>query len=410
MNLSAAHVSGRRSTGWRSSGRRSRWLLVAGTVALAIGVPVGLAASSPASAAVSCRVDHAVVSQWPGGFVANVTITNSGTAVNGWTLTWTYPGDQKIDSAWNATVVQQGSSVTAKNADYNGSIASGTTTSFGVHGTTTGTTNPAPARYALNGITCGSSSGGNGGGSASSSTTATARTTATTRTTAPTTATASTTGPAGSWAQCSSDQWAKITDGSYTLYNNIWGGGAGTQQLCANGHSNWRVVATHPETSGVKSYPNASLTLNRKLSSMKSLTSSFDVSVPSGGSYSTAYDLWADNNAYEVMVWMNKAGAVGPIAGSYDANGAVPSASNVSAGGHTWNIYRGSNGSNAVYSFVRTSDTTSGTVDLLALFTWLKTNGWWGDVTLGQQQFGYEITGAPGGLTFTTKSYDLRYS
>jgi hypothetical protein len=174
--------------------------------------------------------------------------------------------------------------------------------------------------------------------------------------------------------------------------------------------SSWRVVANHPNTGGIKSYPNASLTLNRTLSSLKSLTSTFNVSVPSSGAYETTYDLWANNNAYEIMVWMNKQGAVGPIAASYDANGAVPSAANVTVGGHTWNIYRGSNGANAVYSFVRTSNTSSGTVDLLALFTWLRTNGWWGDVTLGQQQFGYEITSSAGGLTFTTNSYTLNYS
>jgi hypothetical protein len=60
----------------------------------------------------------------------------------------------------------------------------------------------------------------------------------------------------------------------------------------------------------------------------------------------------------------------------------VSSGTNVSAGGHTWN------GSSAVYSFLRTSSTNSGTVDLLALFTWLPTNGWSGDVTFGRQQFG----------------------
>ena len=35
-------------------------------------------------------------------------------------------------------------------------------------------------------------------------------------------------------------------------------------------------------------------------------------------------------------------------------------------GGHTWDVYRGSNGTNAVFSFVRTSNTNSGTVDVLA--------------------------------------------
>ena len=389
--------------GGRPSALRLRRRHVAAlTVAVALAVPVGLAASSPASAAVSCRVDYTVASQWSGGFVANVTIATSGDAVNGWTLTWAYGGGQQVTSAWSATVTQSGSAVTAKNVGYNGSIPSGGSTSFGFQGASNGTTNPAPTGFALNGTACGS----NG-----SPAPTTPPTTTTPRTTPPTSMPpTATTPPAASWAHCSTDQWAQFTDGAYTLYNDVWGGGAGTQQLCMNSHSNWQVVANHPNTGGVKSYANASLTLNRTLSSLKTLTSSFNVTVPSSGAFETTYDLWANNNAYEIMVWMNKGGAVGPIAAGYDANGAVPSASNITVGGHTWNIYRGSNGSNAVYSFVRTSNTNAGTVDLLALFTWLRTNGWWADVTLGAQQFGYEITSSSGGLTFRTNSYNLSFS
>lgn len=407
MRPSALRLTGIR--GPRRCGRRHVAVLA---VAAAIAVPAGVAVSGPASAAVSCRVEYGVAAQWTGGFVANVTIHETGDAVNGWTLTWTYAGGQQVSSAWNATVSQSGSTVTARNLVYNGSIASGGEVSFGFQGSTSGTANPAPTGFALNGTAC----GGDGPSSTSStttsttSTTSTRPTTSTTSTTRSTTTTTTTTSRTGTWQHCSSDQWAQFTDGAYTLYNDVWGSGAGSQQLCANSHSNWRVVANHPDTGGVKSYPNASLTLNRTLSSLKSLSSSFDVTVPAKGSYETAYDLWANNNAYEIMVWMNKAGAVGPIAASYDANGAVPSASNVSVGGHTWNIYRGSNGSNTVYSFVRTSNTSSGTVDLLALFTWLRTNGWWGDVTLGAQQFGYEITSSSGGLEFTTNDYALSYS
>lgn len=395
----------------RSSALRPRRHAVAFIIAAALAVPAGFAASSMASAAASCRVDYTVASQWSGGFKANVTITNSGDAVNGWTLAWTYGGGQQVTSAWNATITQSGSAVTARNVGYNASLASGATDSFGFLGTTNGTTNPAPSGFALNGTVCGSGDGPSPTPTTTPSTTATATPTATvtpsaTATTTPT----ATTNPTSGWAQCSSDQWAQFTDEAYTLYNNIWGSGAGTQQLCMNSHSSWQVVANHPDTGGVKSYPNASLTLDRKLSSMKSLTSSFDVTVPSNGSYQTTYDLWANDHAYEVMVWMNKTGEVSPIADNYDSNGAIPSATNVSAGGHTWNIYRGSNGSNAVYSFVRTSNTSSGTVDLLTLLNWLTTNDWWGDVTLGAQQFGYEITSASGGLTFTTNSYDLSYS
>ena len=185
--------------------------------------------------------------------------------------------------------------------------------------------------------------------------------------------------------------------------------GAGTQTTWARSPSNWGVVANHPRTSGIKSYPNVSFTLNRTLSSLSTLNSSYNVTVPAGGDYETAYDIWANNNAYEIMIWTNKQGAVGPIAETYDANGAVPTAANVSVGGATWNIYRGSNGANAVYSFVRTSNSNSGTLNVLAMLNWLRTNNWWGDVTLGQFQFGYEISGTAGQSAFTTNSYTLSF-
>ena len=160
----------------------------------------------------------------------------------------------------------------------------------------------------------------------------------------------------------------------------------------------------------MKSYPHTGKTLNRTLSSLTSLRSAFNVTVPADGDYETAYDIWANNNAYEVMIWTNQHGAVGPIAESYDANGAVPNARNVTAGGHTWNVYRGSNGSNAVFSFVRTSTTDAGTVDVLAVLNWLRTQAWWGDVTVGQVQFGFELSGTAGRSSFTDNSFSLDYA
>ncbi|MGI5157543.1 GH12 family glycosyl hydrolase domain-containing protein [Microbispora sp. CA-102843] len=46
----------------------------------------------------------------------------------------------------------------------------------------------------------------------------------------------------------------------------------------------------------------------------------------------------------------------------------------MSVGGHSWDVYRGSNGSNQVFSFVRRSNATSGTVDVKAVLNWLRTN------------------------------------
>jgi hypothetical protein len=110
------------------------------------------------------------------------------------------------------------------------------------------------------------------------------------------------------------------------------------------------------------------------------------------------------------MIWANQKGAVGPIAQSYDQNGAVPSATNVNVGGSTWNVYRGSNGSNQVYSFLRTSQTTAATVDVLGVLNWLRTNGWWGDVTVGDVQFGFELSGTAGQSNFTCNSFSINYS
>ena len=343
----------------------------------------------PASAAAGCRVAYAVGSTWPGGFGANVTITNLGDPLSSWTLVWSYANGQTITQSWNAAVSQSGSTVTARNAGYNGAVGTNGTVSFGFNGAASGT-NSAPTAFTLNGTAC----------------------TGSTTTNPP--ATPTTPPPAGNGvpsdaAWVDSGQWASWTNNGYTLYNNIWGGGAGSQTIWARSGTNFGVVANHPRTSGVKSYPNTGKTLNRTLSSLSSVTSSFNVSVPADGDYATTYDIWADNHAYEVMIWTNQHGAVGPIAESYDANGAVPNVRNLSVGGHTWNVYRGSNGANAVFSFIRTN-TNSGTIDLLAVMNWLRTNNWWGNVTVGELQFGFEITGTAGQSNFTTNSFSLNYS
>ena len=50
---------------------------------------------------------------------------------------------------------------------------------------------------------------------------------------------------------------------------------------------------------------------------------------------------------------------------------------------------------------------SSGTVDIRAIMQWLKSKGWFGDVTLGNVQFGFEITSSAGGKNFTTNSFSV---
>ena len=199
----------------------------------------------------------------------------------------------------------------------------------------------------------------------------------------------------------SCEQWATFSNGGFNVYNNIWGGGAGAQCLSANSYKDWEVRADHPNTGGVKSYPNVSKELSIDVDNLGSCISSFSVTRPSSGAYCSAYDIWYNDHSYEVMLWMNKTGAVGPL-GSYQTKATV--------GGHTWDIYKGSNGWNNVFSFIRTSNTNSGTVDIKAITDWLRNNNWFGNVKLHKIEFGFEITSSNGGMNFAVNDYSLSYS
>jgi hypothetical protein len=193
-------------------------------------------------------------------------------------------------------------------------------------------------------------------------------------------------GAGAAWESC--DQWASWSNGGYTLYNNIWGSGAGWQCIWANSGANWGVSCNHGSSGGIKSYPNSSKSLNKTTNNTSYCGTWVGVARPSAGAYTCAFDVWGNNNSYEVMMWINKQGSVGPI-GSLQA-------SNQSIGGHTWNVYRGSHSGITVFSFVRTSNTNSGSFNHKAIWTWLQNRGWWNNPTIGQIQFGFEITNTGG--------------
>lgn len=97
---------------------------------------------------------YTVTSTWNGGFTADVGVRNTGTtAVDGWRLGFSFKGAEKVTSAWNATVSQTGTGVTAANAAHNATIPPGSSVSFGFQGT--GTPAGTPAAFTLNGKDCG---------------------------------------------------------------------------------------------------------------------------------------------------------------------------------------------------------------------------------------------------------------
>ncbi|HEX3048156.1 MAG TPA: family 43 glycosylhydrolase [Bacillota bacterium] len=100
-------------------------------------------------------VTYTISSDWGAGANADVTIkNNTASAVNGWTLNWTFPGTQKITNLWNGTCTQSGAAVSVKDAGYNATIsANGGTTSFGFGMNYSGT-NAKPTSFTLNGTAC----------------------------------------------------------------------------------------------------------------------------------------------------------------------------------------------------------------------------------------------------------------
>ncbi|HYS40777.1 MAG TPA: cellulose binding domain-containing protein [Pseudonocardiaceae bacterium] len=91
-----------------------------------------------------CSAAYSVANSWAGGFQAGVTVTNTGTApIHGWSLGWTFPGDQKISNMWGASDTQTGAVVKATNASYDGALAPGTSAMLGFTATSTsGSTSP----------------------------------------------------------------------------------------------------------------------------------------------------------------------------------------------------------------------------------------------------------------------------
>jgi endoglucanase len=108
----------------------------------------------PPPPALSCHVSYTLVNQWQGGFQVTVTVNNTGSsAINGWSLAFTFPNDQKITGFWQAAVTQTGAAVTAANLPYNASIPAAGNVQFGFQGTV-GATDQSPTAFKVNGAAC----------------------------------------------------------------------------------------------------------------------------------------------------------------------------------------------------------------------------------------------------------------
>ncbi|KAI0826590.1 concanavalin A-like lectin/glucanase domain-containing protein [Trametes gibbosa] len=218
-------------------------------------------------------------------------------------------------------------------------------------------------------------------------------------------------------------QWDTVAAGQYSLLLDQWGkDGATSGSQCASLVSlsgstiAWKTTWQWAGGSGVKSFTNVQLNqgINKQLSAIKSMPTTWKWSQSASGTVvaDVAYDLFTaarvgGANANEIMIWLANFGA-GPISSQYGADGQpVPVAAGVSLAGHAWNLYSGSNGANAVFSFLPASGTiTSFSGDVKEFLAYLTQHqGLSASQFLVTAQAGTEPTS--GSATLTTSAYSL---
>src|SRR3954462_9086311 len=112
---------------------RSRALLAAAVTAALAG-PVGFIVHGASAASTGCAVSYPIGSQWPDGFTGNVTVTNLGDPLTGWTLTWTFTAGQQVTQGWNGTFSQSGTKVTVAGVSWNAALGTGGSATAGFNG------------------------------------------------------------------------------------------------------------------------------------------------------------------------------------------------------------------------------------------------------------------------------------
>ena len=113
--------------------------------------PATFTTGAPATS--TCTVRFTDTNDWGSGYVAQIDITNTGTAaLNGWTLNFTWPTTwQSVSSGWSATWTQTGTDVRVTG---DGTLAAnGGSTSVGFVGSYSGP-DVLPTAYTLNGTLC----------------------------------------------------------------------------------------------------------------------------------------------------------------------------------------------------------------------------------------------------------------
>jgi hypothetical protein len=128
----------------------SRHLLRIAVAALTVAATATLpAAPAHADGQFGCLYE---VWTWPGGFMADLSITNHGPDITGWTARWTFQEPTVNLSTWQAVMSIADNKAVASNLSYNGAVLTGQTVSFGWSATAKATS--VPDDITINGVPC----------------------------------------------------------------------------------------------------------------------------------------------------------------------------------------------------------------------------------------------------------------
>jgi hypothetical protein len=196
--------------------------------------------------------------------------------------------------------------------------------------------------------------------------------------------------------------WDGHSFGRYYADADMWNAGgynvSQSMKVCSPGNWAVRVKADNNNGDGaVKTYPNVHRDYHNwsnghepRLSSFKSISSTFASRSPHVGIYDGAYDIWingvADDGSTELMIWT-------------DNHRQTPSGSVVEKGlkfsRRTWKLWATSD--HSYLAFVPNKPVRHGKMALKKRFGYLTTHGYLpAGSTLGQVDFGYEIVSTGG--------------
>ncbi|MDH6462823.1 hypothetical protein M2302_003004 [Micromonospora sp. A200] len=176
-----------------------------------------------------------------------------------------------------------------------------------------------------------------------------------------------------------------VIQNRYVVQNNRWGT---TAQQCINVTSTGFEITTqngsNPTNGAPTAYPSVffgchytncspGTNLPIQVSQISSATSSISYKYVSGAIYNASYDIWLDPtpkkdgvNQMEIMIWLNRQGSIQPIGSPVGTTTLV---------GRAWEVWRGSNGSNNVISYVAPSPITSMNFSVLDFINDVKNRG-----------------------------------